>query len=599
MMEALRRCRWRRVARIGQSLPGTPDRGAAVMPRPAILVHRGLLGRSRDRPFAFRGTAARCSSPWALGLIWRPLGLLSRAAACLPAGSAASWRRHGAGTVRRSAACRAPARSSAGARTTRLDRGQGHRRALGRLPRRSCRRGGSEAGRSAAGALARSRRRWIRASRIGRTCRAGLLMVSEARVIATRSRAGRPAPELDLRREPRACMGARARAGGRAHSRARGAASTRNCGPIRPLGAGAPALDLRLPRRPHHRLGLLLCRLARHDAPGRARSPPRSRAPAMSPSLAGRPRHPGGGARRRAARCRTRQRHVQAERAARRRPAWRCCWSTPGPLSTWAAGFRLRRSGARPRSRAGPTARSGRASWRRTRVVGRRHPRHRADHRRLLGSVALAGVAAQLSRRSRSPRSPSRACSPACCCCRSGPRAGGGAGGRRGSRAPPARALRCGGRRASRRTFGAEPGPSTAVLPWAGRCWPRAVDHGRRNTLREAGAATRAGASSRSSGCACCSVQRLRRRLTGVEASRYIFSMWGRATAHCIRTPGGRWLVVDAGPASGRDDAGRRVVAPFLERHGVRRWPRSSSLTPTPTTWEACRRCSDASASAR
>jgi competence protein ComEC len=28
--------------------------------------------------------------------------------------------------------------------------------------------------------------------------------------------------------------------------------------------------------------------------------------------------------------------------------------------------------------------------------------------------------------------------------------------------------------------------------------------------------------------------------------------------------------VVDAGPVSGRDDAGRRVVAPFLERHGVR-----------------------------
>jgi competence protein ComEC len=37
-----------------------------------------------------------------------------------------------------------------------------------------------------------------------------------------------------------------------------------------------------------------------------------------------------------------------------------------------------------------------------------------------------------------------------------------------------------------------------------------------------------------------------------------------------LRTPGGRWIVIDAGPAGEHGDAGRRVVAPFLQRRGVR-----------------------------
>ena len=45
----------------------------------------------------------------------------------------------------------------------------------------------------------------------------------------------------------------------------------------------------------------------------------------------------------------------------------------------------------------------------------------------------------------------------------------------------------------------------------------------------------------------------------------------GQGDAAAIRTPGGRWVLVDAGPAGARADAGRRVVAPFLERRGVRR----------------------------
>lgn len=44
----------------------------------------------------------------------------------------------------------------------------------------------------------------------------------------------------------------------------------------------------------------------------------------------------------------------------------------------------------------------------------------------------------------------------------------------------------------------------------------------------------------------------------------------GQGDAAAVRTPGGHWVVVDAGPAGGGADAGRRVVAPFLARRGVR-----------------------------
>jgi competence protein ComEC len=45
----------------------------------------------------------------------------------------------------------------------------------------------------------------------------------------------------------------------------------------------------------------------------------------------------------------------------------------------------------------------------------------------------------------------------------------------------------------------------------------------------------------------------------------------GQGDAVVIRTPAGRWVLVDAGPADERMDAGRRVVAPFLLRAGARR----------------------------
>jgi len=40
----------------------------------------------------------------------------------------------------------------------------------------------------------------------------------------------------------------------------------------------------------------------------------------------------------------------------------------------------------------------------------------------------------------------------------------------------------------------------------------------------------------------------------------------GQGDAAVLRTPGGRWILIDAGPASDRSDAGRRVIVPFLAR---------------------------------
>jgi competence protein ComEC len=45
----------------------------------------------------------------------------------------------------------------------------------------------------------------------------------------------------------------------------------------------------------------------------------------------------------------------------------------------------------------------------------------------------------------------------------------------------------------------------------------------------------------------------------------------GQGDALALRTPAGRWVLVDAGPRSERFDAGERRVLPFLRAHGVRR----------------------------
>lgn len=45
----------------------------------------------------------------------------------------------------------------------------------------------------------------------------------------------------------------------------------------------------------------------------------------------------------------------------------------------------------------------------------------------------------------------------------------------------------------------------------------------------------------------------------------------GQGDAAVLRTPGGRWFVIDAGPRTDRWDAGRSVVVPFLRRRGAER----------------------------
>jgi competence protein ComEC len=44
----------------------------------------------------------------------------------------------------------------------------------------------------------------------------------------------------------------------------------------------------------------------------------------------------------------------------------------------------------------------------------------------------------------------------------------------------------------------------------------------------------------------------------------------GQGDAAVLRTPSGRWIVIDAGPRNDRSDAGRRVMVPFLARQGAR-----------------------------
>jgi competence protein ComEC len=44
----------------------------------------------------------------------------------------------------------------------------------------------------------------------------------------------------------------------------------------------------------------------------------------------------------------------------------------------------------------------------------------------------------------------------------------------------------------------------------------------------------------------------------------------GQGDGIALRTPRGRWVLVDAGPRLLGEDAGRRVVVPFLRRHGAR-----------------------------
>lgn len=57
----------------------------------------------------------------------------------------------------------------------------------------------------------------------------------------------------------------------------------------------------------------------------------------------------------------------------------------------------------------------------------------------------------------------------------------------------------------------------------------------------------------------------------GEHALQLVFLDVGQGDAMALRSPEGRWLVVDAGPKGETFDAGAAVVAPYLRRHGARR----------------------------
>jgi competence protein ComEC len=113
-----------------------------------------------------------------------------------------------------------------------------------------------------------------------------------------------------------------------------------------------------------------------------------------------------------------------------------------------------------------------------------------------------------------------------------------------------------------------EPGAPGTLLPWIGVLCLSLWIMGERNTLAEAGRRL-----AWSAGAALWLGLMPGRVLGSADGGRSLalhFLDVGQGDGAVLRTPGGRWIVIDAGPAGERGDAGRRVVAPFLERQGVR-----------------------------
>jgi competence protein ComEC len=113
-----------------------------------------------------------------------------------------------------------------------------------------------------------------------------------------------------------------------------------------------------------------------------------------------------------------------------------------------------------------------------------------------------------------------------------------------------------------------EPGVG-AALPWIGILVASLWITGRRNTVAEA--SRRLGALGALLGLG--TLVPILPRLMGDEPSGLTlhFLNVGQGDAALLRTPAGHWILVDAGPVERGRDAGRRVVLPFLMRHGVRR----------------------------
>ncbi len=119
--------------------------------------------------------------------------------------------------------------------------------------------------------------------------------------------------------------------------------------------------------------------------------------------------------------------------------------------------------------------------------------------------------------------------------------------------------------------FGAIVGPAgwRAALPWVALLGVALWAMGRRNTSRRA--ALRLGwVAAIGAGLTALPLNRTRSTDDGNDLTLHFLSV-GQGDAALIRTPAGRWILVDAGPADERHDAGRDVVLPFLIRHGVTR----------------------------
>ncbi len=113
-----------------------------------------------------------------------------------------------------------------------------------------------------------------------------------------------------------------------------------------------------------------------------------------------------------------------------------------------------------------------------------------------------------------------------------------------------------------------EPGTPGAIMPWVAVLVLAVWALGERNTVAEAGrriawSAVAAMWLSLMPGSA-------RGSPDGGRGLALHFLDVGQGDGAALRTPGGRWIVIDAGPAGDRGDAGRRVMVPFLERRGAR-----------------------------